>query len=144
MASPNEVKKYLAHWFQLGKHVLINQGKTRILPEQIFTGDHYSQEFEDCWQQIIAHPHSDAYIEGTDQTIADLLSTEWEMISCARCTMPVPIRYVGLPAAICPCHDLDNWPNDELPYPNCPVDNQVHLARIRYQLLNRFEAEKSK
>lgn len=137
MASPNEVKNYLAHWFQLGKHVVLGQNKIKLLPEQIFAGSTYSQEFEDCWQNITTSNHKDAYLEGTEQTIANLLSSEWEIVACARCRMPVPIRYVGLPAAICPCHDLDNWPNDQLPHPNCPVDNQVYLARIRYRLMNR-------
>lgn len=138
MASHNEVKNYLAHWFQLGKRVFIDKSQVKFLPENIFAGDGYSQEFEDFWQLITTNGNQDAYIEGTDQTITDLLSPEWELVSCARCTMPVP-RYIGISKESCPCHDLENWPNSELPSPNIPADNQIHLARIRERLIDRSD-----
>jgi hypothetical protein len=54
MASEQEVRQYLAYWFQLGKKVLIRNGQESLLPQPVIQGDRYSQAFEDCWQQILA------------------------------------------------------------------------------------------
>jgi hypothetical protein len=51
MASENQVKKYIAYWFQLGKKVLIRNGSEALLPKSVIVGDLYSPEFEDCWQK---------------------------------------------------------------------------------------------
>ena len=48
MATKQEVRKYLAHWFQLGKTVVVNQGNVILSPEKVITGDRYSQYFEQC------------------------------------------------------------------------------------------------
>ena len=74
MASLDDVKKYLAHWFQLGKGVLNEQDDAVYLPESIIQGDRYSDDFEQCWQTIVQANHEALYLRGTDQSLADLLS----------------------------------------------------------------------
>jgi hypothetical protein len=44
MANKHEVKKYLAHWFQLGKKVVIENGKEILSPQPVLKGDRYSPE----------------------------------------------------------------------------------------------------
>jgi hypothetical protein len=131
MASQENVKRYLAHWFQLGKKIVVNSELTVSQPKQILAGDSYSQEFENFWKKIITEIAGNCYLEGTDQTISQLLSHEWELSQCARCTMLVPLRQIGMPALSCPCGDLLNWPNTELPLPRSPVNTKEQLAAIR-------------
>jgi hypothetical protein len=115
MASTHEVRQYLAHWFQLGKTVTIPNGD-RIAPQRVLINDRYTADFEACWEQVVAN--DDAYLEGTVQTIAELLTNRWDVVSCARCTMPIPHPAAGLPQDLnCTCHDLANWPNSNLPVP---------------------------
>lgn len=134
MASEQEVKRYLAYWFQLGKKVLIRNGQIALQPRQVIKGDRYSQEFEDIWQQIVSPESGNCYLEGTDQTIAELLTPQWDVSPCARCEMPVPVRRAGMPPDCCPCFELDNWPNTDLPNPREPVCSQERLGRIRDRL----------
>jgi hypothetical protein len=134
MASENQVRQYLAYWFQLGKGVVIRGGADVLLPRPVIAGDRYSQAFEECWQQLIATDSGDCYLEGTSQTIAELLSPAWEINPCSRCSMPVPVRSVGVAALECPCIDIPDWPNTEVPTPRAPVDNQTLLMRIRDRL----------
>jgi hypothetical protein len=129
MASQENVRKYLAFWFQLGKKVVINNSSTILKPETVIDGERYSQEFENCWQQITSNPGGDYYLEGTDQTITQLLSPEWEVSDCARCNMPIPMRDMGLPALLCPCDEL--LPNTELPLPHSPINSKQQLESIR-------------
>lgn len=138
MATKQEVKKYLAYWFQLGKSVVRANGTATLQPRTIFAGDSYSQEFEECWQEIIASPSGNYHLEGTHQTIASLLTPEWDLSACARCEMPVPVRNLGMPPLECPCHDLQNWPNTELPPPREPINNKSQLGSIRNRLLRDF------
>ncbi|MBV8883037.1 MAG: hypothetical protein JO235_03420 [Chroococcidiopsidaceae cyanobacterium CP_BM_RX_35] len=136
MASEQEVRRYLAYWFQLGKKVVIHNGQKTLLPQPVIQGDRYSQAFEDCWQQIRSPATAgDCYLEGTDETVATLLTPAWEMNSCARCEMPVPVQSVGMPPLSCPCNDLSNWPNTEVPAPRSPVDTSAKLTEIRNRLL---------
>ncbi|MCL1475234.1 hypothetical protein [Argonema antarcticum] len=135
MASENEVKQYLAYWFQLGKKVLIRNGQETLLPKKVIQGASYSDEFERCWQQIISPDSGECYLEGTDETIAELLAPAWDMIDCARCSMPIPVRNAGMPPEACPCFDLSGWPNTEAPSPRSPIDTQAHLTQIRDRLL---------
>ncbi|WP_066380908.1 MULTISPECIES: hypothetical protein [unclassified Anabaena] len=137
MANKEEVKKYLAHWFQLGKKVVIGNEGTKMLPQPIFQGDRYSKDFEECWQKILLSA-GDCYLEGTDETIAELLTPAWEMWPCSRCSMPVPMKNVGMPAAFCPCNDLPGWPNTDLPAPRCPINNEEQLKNIRNRLLGNL------
>lgn len=135
MASQQEVKQYLAYWFQLGKKVVFGNGEVRLLPQEVIKGDRYSDEFEECWQKIISPEAGDCYLEGTQETIEQLLTAAWEVNPCARCTMPVPVRKVGMPPELCPCNDLSNWPNTELPQPRSPVNTKDQLTAIRDRLL---------
>ena len=130
MASENQVREYIAYWFQLGKKVLIRNGSEALLPQPVITGDRYSPEFEQCWQKIISPDSGDSYLQGTDETIAQLLTPAWEISACARCAMPVPLRDAGMPPELCPCNDLDNWPNTEMPQPRSPVSTKLQLSGI--------------
>ncbi|MEG4989594.1 hypothetical protein QUB08_28200 [Microcoleus sp. BR0-C5] len=134
MASDREVRKYIAYWFQLGKKVLIRNGSEALLPKSVNAGDRYSQEFEECWQKIISRDSGDCYLEGTNETIAQLLTPAWEISPCARCAMPVVFKKTGMPPEFCPCNDLPNWPDTEMPQPRSPVSSQSQLSGIRDRL----------
>jgi len=134
MASEQEVKRYLAYWFQLGKKVVIRNGESALLPQPIFTGDRYSDEFERIWKQVVSPASGDCYLEGTQQTIAELLTPQWTVSPCVRCDMPVPVKTVGMPPELCPCNDLPSWPNTELPAPRDSVSTQDRLSAIRDRL----------
>ncbi|WP_016952276.1 hypothetical protein [Anabaena sp. PCC 7108] len=138
MANEQEVKQYIAHWFQLGKKVIVGNGNHSFLPSPVLKGDRYSPEFEACWQSILSLEISDCYLEGTHETIAELLTPAWEMLPCSRCTMPVPIKTVGMPALFCPCNSLPNWPNTELPAPHGPINSQEHLIVICDRLMDKI------
>lgn len=135
MASEKQVREYLAYWFQLGKRVFIRNGQEALLPQPVIQGEKYSQEFERCWQRILLPESGDCYLEGTHETIASLLTPVWEMMPCGRCSMPIPIPNVGMPAENCPCQNLEGWPNTELPAPRAPVDSKAQLSQIQARLL---------
>ncbi len=141
MASHNQIRKYIAYWFQLGKKVLIRNGQEAIRPEVVISGDRYSQEFEECWQQILSSESGDCYLDGTHQTIKELSSPEWDISSCSRCSMPIPSRVKGMPPQCCPCFDLPNWPNTETPLPRSPISSQSHLLSISQRLLRVNQEE---
>lgn len=134
MASPTEVKKYLAYWLQLGKKIIIPSRNLSLCPAKILQLDRYSVEFEECWALISDEKTGDCYLEGTIQTIQELLSPKWEITDCARCAMPVPIIQIGVHAEGCVCSDVEGWPNDELPKPREPINNQQRLENIRKSL----------
>ena len=134
MASEQQVKRYLAYWFQLGKKVVIRNGQSARLPQPIMAGDRYSQEFENLWKEILSPESGDCNLEGTEETIAELLTPQWQLESCSRCDMPIPMRTVGMPAAACPCCDLSTWPNTELPLPRSAICSQTRLCDIRERL----------
>lgn len=135
MASSAEIKTYLAYWFQLGKQVLNDNGQTSYKPETVIQGDHFSPEFERCWNAIMSVGGNALYLEGTDETIADLLSPEWEITNCARCEMPVPIPQVEITERLCPCNDLPAWPNEEIPQPRLPINSSKRLHTLKERLL---------
>jgi hypothetical protein len=134
MASLPQVKQYLAHWFQLGKRVFLKNGDVALLPSRVFHGVSYTTEFELCWELILS-PHSgDCYLEGTSQTIADLISPSWELVKCSRCQMPIPMRVCGISEGNCPCDNLPTWPNNELPSPTSPQKVESKLVEIEERL----------
>ncbi|WP_009633214.1 hypothetical protein [Synechocystis sp. PCC 7509] len=137
MASEQEVKQYLAYWFQLGKKVVIADSGKALLPQPIMQGEDFSQAFEECWQQITSCDAIDSYLAGTQETIRELLTDTWQVMPCARCTMPVPFVDAGMLPLECPCKDLDNWPNWELPTPRLPVNSQAKLSDICDRLENQ-------
>ncbi len=134
MASTTQVKTYLAHWFQLGKKLIWNNGKAELLPEKVIQGDRFTPEFEACWEKVISIGGKDCYLEGSSATIEDLFSSAWTIDQCARCAMPVPVVEVGTQPLDCACSDLDNWPNTELPAPRSPVSSQAQLDNISERL----------
>jgi hypothetical protein len=134
MASEQHVREYLAYWFQLGKRLVVRNGEAFLLPRPVIQGDRYSQEFEACWQQVCSAEAGDCYLEGTQQTIVDLLSPNWEIDPCSRCEMPVPLKIQGIAALECPCVDLPGWPNTELPQPRAPISSQARMEQVRDRL----------
>ncbi|HHP7245418.1 MAG TPA: hypothetical protein ACFE0H_12090 [Elainellaceae cyanobacterium] len=134
MASEQDVRQYLAYWFQLGKKVMINNGHVAYRPEPIIQGDRYSTEFENCWHRIRSPESGDCYLEGTDQTVSQLLSDQWDVDPCARCGMPIPIITLGIPSSGCPCSDLPSWPNVDLPQPRSPINSRDRLSQIQSRL----------
>lgn len=134
MASPDQVRQYLAYWFQLGRKVLIKNGQQALQAQPVISSTRYSDEFEAAWQQILSPDSGNCYLEGTNETIAELLTPAWELNPCARCSMPVPTRSAGMPPEACPCNDLSDWPNTSIPLPRAPVDSQTQLRDIRDRL----------
>ncbi len=134
MASKQEVKTYLAYWFQLGKKVITENGAASLKPHNVIVRDRYSDEFEECWLKIVSAAEH-CYLEGTQETVAELLLPGWEITDCARCSMPIPLPSVGMGSESCPCNDLSDWPNTELPPPRSPVNTQEQLRGIRDRLL---------
>lgn len=134
MASENQVKQFFAYWFLLGKKAMIHNGKESLLPNTIYHDGRYSQEFEECWQKIMAEDSGDCYLDGTDETVAQLLTPAWDIIMCARCPMPIALRTQGQPPSACPCSDLPSWPNTEMPLPKVGANSQDHLRSIRNRL----------
>lgn len=142
MASYTEVKNYLAHWFQLGKQVMSDDGRVTLQPEKVVQGDRFSPEFEACWAEILKTGGESFHLKGTDQTIAELLSPNWEVVSCARCDMPVPMPQKDFtPPHPCPCEDLSNWPNEDIPRPRLPIDSYQHLTRMNERLQSHSTAD---
>lgn len=134
MASPKEVQNYLAYWFQLGKTVHINNGRFTQRPVPVLEGDQFSRAFQDCWQAIMAVDGRDCYLDGTQETVEELLSSQWEITDCARCSIPTAMQAVMPVAQLCPCGDIDSWPNDELPAPHMPINNNTHFQRLKTRL----------
>jgi hypothetical protein len=130
MATREQVKLYLAYWFQLGKRVLLKNGEEAWQPQPVFFGNRYSYEFETCWQQMLEPDNGDCYLEGTEQTIQQLLTPVWDIVECAKCEMPVPMSHRGYLSSSCPCFDLPSWPNLELPLPRQPANNRQSLLNI--------------
>lgn len=143
MASQHLVRQYLAYWFQLGKKVILRNGQDSFLPQPVIAGDRYSDPFEACWKDIMSQGGTDAYLEGTNQTIAELLTPAWELNPCARCSMPVPVASLGLPSLTCPCSDLPFWPDTQAPQPRSPVSSQAQLVQIRDRLLSLSQRPES-
>lgn len=134
MASQDQVRNFLAHWFQLGKPVVLAEGRGACLPDPIFQNGSYSPSFEDCWHRIMVTSGQDCYLQGTGQSIAAMLSPAWDVTPCARCEMPIAIPTAGTMTELCPCNDLATWPNTEAPMPRTAVDNQQHLTDLRQRL----------
>ena len=135
MASYEKVKQYLACWCQLGRKLVIDNGKEILCPETVITSNQYSSEFEDCWQKVIAISGRNCYLEGVEPTIDLLLSPAWVISYCAKCQMPIPQLDLGVQSSPgCPCIDLPLWPNIDLPIPRSPINNNLHLNNIKSRL----------
>ena len=137
MASPEKVKRYLAYWFQLGKKLVINDSQEITMSDSVVKGDRYSEEFEACWQDIIDREGKNYYLEGTEPSLQKLLSSQWQIRSCARCSMPIPKQELGSQTLDCPCVDLPSWPNFELPLPRAPIDSNSRIGNIASRLTSK-------
>jgi hypothetical protein len=136
MALPTQVKTYLSYWFQLGRGVQMPLGAGIVKPAAVLADGGYSTEFEALWQQLVQPPiAASSYLDGTEQTIAQLLDTDWEIQDCARCNLPIPMKVAGLPPQSCPCDELKNLPNIEEIPPRAPIDSQAALRRLCERLL---------
>lgn len=134
MASREHVRAYLAYWFQLGKPVVFDREDTCCLPSPIFTHGGYSQPFEQCWQHIEATGGEGCHLMGTDQTLAELLSAKWDIGDCARCDLPIPLPIGVSDRRACPCNDMPQWPNHDVPQPRGAVSTPDRLTGIRDRL----------
>jgi hypothetical protein len=141
MASVQKVQAYLAYWFQLGKPIVLQHANSQCLPAPVFQGAQFSPAFLDCWQQVMEAPKQ-CFLKGTDESIAVLLTDEWDIEGCARCTMPLPMPVRGIKVSPCPCADLPSWPNQSMPVPRTAVCSQTHLGDLRNRL-NRSAADHS-
>jgi len=134
MANSQFVKDYIAQWLQLGKQVMV--GSAAVAPVPVRLADGYTPEFEHLWRWLASAAIApQAYLAGTDQTIAQLLSDRWEIVPCARCytLIPTPLFAIGS-CPPCPCHDLPHLPNLDLVIPHPPVSAQVQLAEVADRL----------
>jgi hypothetical protein len=139
MASQHDVKKYLAYWLQLGRGVQMPGQPSPTKPATMLGDDAYSDEFETLWVTLQTPSIADqSYLEGTDQTITQLLSTSWIIEPCARCALPVPLKEQGiLMVPSCPCADMGDAPNlDDFP-PREPVSSQGFLRNLTDRLQSK-------
>jgi hypothetical protein len=134
MASLLQVKQYLAHWIQLGKKIQIRNGDFALLPSRVCDDTNDSAEFERLWKLILSSQSGDCYLEGTTQTIDELLTAKWDLVDCARCGMLIPLLAMGMPPENCPCVDLPHWPNTEVPSPISRVAVRSKLADLQHRL----------
>ena len=139
MASVDQVRRYLALWLQLDRKVYIHNGDRTLSPRPVIAGNRYSQAFEDCWQILLSEESGECYLEDTDQTIAELLTPQWEIILCYRCAMPIPMPISSMESHPCPCVNFPSWPNFDLPQPRSPVDDRAVLSTIKQKLLKASE-----
>lgn len=134
MAAAETVRAYLACWFQLNKGMVHHPSGQRWCPQPVLAGEMYSPAFEATWEAMTTAGREACYLEGTPQTLADLLSPAWEVTACGRCQMPVPMPIGRRVGVACPCADLPLWPQFDLPQPHAPVQTDLHLARIQRKL----------
>ena len=137
MASSEQVKLYLTYWLQIGKKLLRGDGQEVDFTQNVVNYDSYSDEFEQCWQEILAQQGNDFYLEGSELGFDKLFSSQWDIAKCARCSMLIPKLELGVQAPGCPCDDMPSWPNIELPLPHDPVNNISRLNAIKKRLLNK-------
>lgn len=94
----------------------------------------YSTAFEDCWSQMQSNGLAQCHLEGTGESLAELLSEQWDLTGCARCGMPVAQKVVGVTDVTCPCTDLPTWPNTELPQPRGEQNWRSQLQNINQRV----------
>ena len=134
MSNYDAVKKYFAQWLQMGKKVFIQSQNKLVGVKCVVRGESYTNEFEQLWAEISDPRSGDVYLDGTDESIQELLSPKWEVVSCVRCEMPIPIGMGPQAAQICPCNDLGCYPNLEAIAPREPVITAKHLSSIMSRL----------
>jgi hypothetical protein len=137
MAYPEQVKRYIASWLQLGRKISIDNssGTVTLSASKVVEGDKYTPEFESIWQQVSGLNSQNSYLEGTNEPISQLISPSWEIVPCSICNMLVATPQVGIKHSCCPCHDLPSWPDNNVPVPTGGINSQVALQQIRDRLL---------
>lgn len=74
MASNDQVKNYLAYWFQLGKKIAIHRGEAIRPGSAIYSAiysDRYSTSLKFAGNQVQSFNLGDCHLEGTGQSIAE-------------------------------------------------------------------------
>ncbi|NEP15604.1 MAG: hypothetical protein F6J97_01730 [Leptolyngbya sp. SIO4C1] len=137
MASQENVREYLAYWFQLGKRVIVRNGQSACRPQPVLEGNRFSREFENCWAQIMINDGRDCYLEGTSVTLDRLLTSEWDIDECPRCELPIAVPTAAYNIEPCPCSDLLHWPNFEVPHPHLPINTQQKLNALNQRLRSK-------
>ncbi|CAN1210724.1 hypothetical protein TUMEXPCC7403_11040 [Tumidithrix helvetica PCC 7403] len=136
MATCDVVKDYLAQWMQVGKKVLIQSENKSVGICKVIEGERYTQEFEALWTEISTIKAKEAYLEGTNETIQELLSDKWELVECPRCNLPSACIDMGMrETKACPCDTMKLWPNLETIAPRKPVKTAKYLNNICDRLL---------
>lgn len=134
MASSEQLRQYLARWFQLGKQVVVEPSGSLHRPESVTSAGQYSPAFEACWTALLEAGLQHCYLENTNQSLAALACNDWEITNCSRCSMPVAQSIGGISAVDCPCSDQDNWPNLDLPTPQAPQNWTQHIQALAERL----------
>ncbi|PZO38706.1 MAG: hypothetical protein DCF19_16015 [Pseudanabaena frigida] len=139
MASRTLVKNYLAQWMQMGKAVSLSNNE-EVYISKIVQGEKYSAVFNKLWDEISTTKAHEAHLSGTDQTISNLLSGQWDIIACARCSLLVPILDMGARAPVCcPCDDIPNHPNLDSVAPHFPIKMATYLGDLCDRLDRKSE-----
>jgi hypothetical protein len=128
-----DLKTFVACWMQLGKGICQSNGEVVHL-DTVVQGGRYSDDFEALWHRIFHVNGQSYYLEGTTVALNTLSQSDWEILQCARCSMPVVMPIAGVASCICPCHDLAGWPNSEVPLPRPPINTSAYLGRISQRL----------
>jgi hypothetical protein len=136
MANSNVVKDYFAQWMQVGKKVLTQSDNKSVSISKVIDGEKYAQEFELLWTEISTNKAQEAYLEGTNETIQELLSDKWELVECPRCSLPSACIDLGVrETKACPCDTMKLWPNLDTIAPRKPIKTAKYLNNICDRLL---------
>lgn len=133
MAASSQVKAYVACWIQLGKAVMCEYpgGSERIQPQPVLSLESLSQEFHLSWHRMSLDPWH-CHLEGTHESLGQLLSPAWEIGSCSRCSLPIPLPATTATAiGPCPCSDLKGWPNSTTVPPRIQDEQFLQVAGLR-------------
>lgn len=136
MATLSEVKHYVAMWFMAGKRLYDPDKSELLYTNRVYSWNKsYSKEFETIWENL----HPDARLTGSFITISDLLSEDWEIISCARCEIPTPVAVKYINDSVCSCDDLALPPDPFLPKPKPPENERNWLGKLIDKIKNPAE-----
>ena len=127
MASSEQVKAYVASWLQMGKTIDVDRRDRlhQLRSTPVTQNGHYSPEFERNWRFMCRYADR-CFLSGTNESIRDLFQERWEIGSCSRCDMLLPLPAVGGKAvSVCPCADLAFWPDLEALQPRIAVLSEV-------------------
>ena len=145
MASRTLVKNYIAQWMQMGKSISLSTQGKQVSIYKIINGEEYSSLFNKLWDEISTTKADEAYLDGTDQTIDDLLSDRWEIIGCARCSLLVPSLDLGPRVPVCcPCDDLPTHPNLDLVAPHVPVKLSTAINELCDRLISKNDPQEDR